>query len=156
MRIHKKCPRTTIKVLRNSLYWYDTVEPPWLPPLARDLYKTQLPYPSSGSPTDPTSYWNSLGISLEPDWQIDNTFFDRPVMARTQILVYNQHHHLLRWWCNNFLFFLTSCQGPLYHGLIFMFPYLSAAEAPPGYPSKNSNNRKISKRAGDDRNRQGY
>ena len=105
----QKVPRTTIKVLRNSLYWYDTVEPPWLPPLARDLYKTLLPYPSSGSPTDPTSYWNSLGISLEPDWQIDNTFFDRPVMARTQILVYNQHHHLLRWWCNNFLFLLTSC-----------------------------------------------
>ena len=46
-------------------------------------------YPCSGSPTDSTSYWNSLGISLEPDWQIDYTFFNRPVMARTQILVHN-------------------------------------------------------------------
>ena len=44
----------------------------------RSLYKIQLPYPCSGSPPDSTSYWNSLSISLESDWQIDHTFFNRP------------------------------------------------------------------------------
>ena len=31
---------------------------------------------------------SAFRISFHPDWQIDNGFFNRPIMARTQILVH--------------------------------------------------------------------
>ena len=44
------------------------------------------------NPTDPWRNqwitWNVFWISLYPDWQIDNGFLNRPIMARTHILVH--------------------------------------------------------------------
>ena len=33
---------------------------------------------------------NTFRIFLQPDWQNDNSFFNRPIMARTQILVHRR------------------------------------------------------------------
>ena len=41
-----------------------------------------------GSPTDSTNYWKCVSSSLQSDWKIDNGFFNRSIMARTQILVH--------------------------------------------------------------------
>ena len=35
---------------------------------------------------------SAFRISFHPEWQIDNGFFNRPIMARTQILVHRWGH----------------------------------------------------------------
>ena len=42
----------------------------------------QLQYPCSGPPTDQ----KCVQISFQPDWQIDNGFFTKPIMVCTQIV----------------------------------------------------------------------
>ena len=48
----------------------------------------QCRYPRSGSATDLTNYLKSVQISFHLDWLIDRVLFNRPIMARTQILVH--------------------------------------------------------------------
>ena len=43
--------------------------------------------PSSRAPVDSTIQ-KCVSISFHPDWQMDNTSFNRPIMARTQIRVH--------------------------------------------------------------------
>ena len=50
---------------------------------------TQRRDPCSGPPTDSMNYRKCVWNFLYPDWQINNGFFNRPVMARTQILVHS-------------------------------------------------------------------
>ena len=37
--------------------------------------------------------------SLQPDWQIDNGFFNRPIMAHTQIVVHRKGPRIKIWCC---------------------------------------------------------
>ena len=45
--------------------------------------------PCSGPQTDSTNYWKiyTFWISFQPDWQIDNSFFSRPIKVHTQTLI---------------------------------------------------------------------
>ena len=45
--------------------------------------------PCSGLPMDWTNYWKCVShVPIQPDWQIDNGLFNRPVMVHTQILIH--------------------------------------------------------------------
>ena len=46
--------------------------------------------PCSAPQTDSTNYWKiyMFWISFQPDWQIDNSFFSRPIKVDTQTLVH--------------------------------------------------------------------
>ena len=47
----------------------------------------QHQYPYSGHPKDQTRPdQNCIRISFQPDWQIDNGFFNKPIMVCTQIV----------------------------------------------------------------------
>ena len=49
----------------------------------------QCRHSCSGPSTDSMTYRKCVSNFLYPDWQINNSFFNRPVMARTQILVHS-------------------------------------------------------------------
>jgi len=36
------------------------------------------------------NYWRCVEISFNPDWQIDNGFFNKPIIVRSQILVHSE------------------------------------------------------------------
>ena len=36
------------------------------------------------------NYWRCVEISFNPDWQIDNGFFNKLIIARNQILVQSE------------------------------------------------------------------
>ena len=84
---------TNTKLLRvhgqiKALHFNKVPSP--LPSLRHRPYLTlvanQRRHPCSGTPTDLTNYRKC--VSLIPDWQIDNSFFNRPIMVCAQILVH--------------------------------------------------------------------
>ena len=50
---------------------------------------TQRRDPCSGPSTDSMNYRKWVSNFVYPDWQINNGFFNRPIMVRTQILVHS-------------------------------------------------------------------